>query len=58
MKYRVEIHAYQEIEIDAENDDDAYDKSLVYGIDLSSCEWSIEKMYKKENNNNHWEEVR
>ena len=52
------IWIMQEIEIDAENDDDAYDKSLVYGIDLSSCEWSIEKMYKKENNNNHWEKVR
>ena len=57
-KYIVEVHAYQEVEVEAENNQDAINIAIEEGIDLGCSEWTVGAMFKKEDGYDKWEEVR
>ena len=40
--YQIVVKAYQTVEVEAEDLDQAKDLALDIGIDLSSCEWEVE----------------
>ncbi|MDF2882195.1 MAG: hypothetical protein K0R54_2752 [Clostridiaceae bacterium] len=48
-RYEVEVHAYQIVEVEANSEEEAIEKAIEEGVDLSSCEWSHERCSKIKN---------
>ena len=57
-KYRIEVHAYQEVEVEADSDEDAIGLAIEEGIDLGRSEWTTDTIFKQDDKNGSWEEIR
>lgn len=55
-KYTVVVTAYQEVEVEAENKEDACNKALDIGIDTSCAEWKCTNVCC-ENEDGSWEKI-
>ena len=56
-KYIMEILAYQEIEVEADSLDEAKEKAILEGIDLSNSEWETRNERKYYEKDGVWERV-
>lgn len=54
-KYVMEVLAYQVIEVEADNLDEAREKAILEGIDLGSSEWETRNESKYCEEDNVWE---
>lgn len=57
-KYKIEVHAYQEVEVEADNDEEAIRLAIEEGVDLGCAEWTTNTIFKQEESDDRWEKVR
>lgn len=56
-KYRMEVLAYQEVEVEADSLEEAMSKGILEGVDTSCAEWETRNIYKYCEEDGFWEKA-